>query len=360
MPNLEEKIQRLKKFIRMTEKMKPGGYVTRMWKHIRINNQSEIINKLPHEIGRHILLLKKSRHDGPPLHGERKSTFLFMYEETMRALAKQQNRLPALFLAAFYGMPEFMQDLLDYGADMNHKIRVEYPDAMVHHTGILAYTLKNIPRFKRFYPRINELTEEMLTVLLKNGADAKETYTDTCMPPEGYDSYDIQETELPTVRLCSNLGHLKLFLDYGVDPDVKLDLYGDCLLNCSDVPKLRMLIEAGADPKKQDIFGNTPLHELLEPDWNDDDEKIDIEPVKFLLGLDNVDLSIKNEEGKTVRALAAELTDKTALTLIDAEIARRTQATQAPRYYLRNRSQHQENHPTSIQQITGEKRAAPF
>ena len=154
------------------------------------------------------------------------------------------------------------------------------------------------------------IDEKTLKALMKYGLhraaaegdlEAVQAFIRAGAPLEEYDAFQ----GLTPLLFAARQGHpevVRALLSAGVNPDKAIEVTDSTALHLAayngHVEAAKVLLEGKANPNLKNWNGETPLHKAA--------EKGHAEVVTILLAAPNIDLTIRNEDGKTARDVAKD------------------------------------------------------
>lgn len=229
-----------------------------------------------------------------------------------------------LFQALYRGDKTSVKKLIQQGVNLRFRFRHGNIDE-----GILKMAL-NAARAKRFEIGMPQYFG-IIELLLQNSADPNETFKKAVLSNAEQNDNNALDTVNIQVPVFGEVlwstyppSYLTLFIKYGVDLNKAVDAYQNTPLHqciqLGSFEKAKLLLEHGANPNIPDTNQYTPLMSAIEAGELNDKERIEM--IRYLVRHKDVDLTLKNDDGKTARHIAHEKNDPTTIALIDSTIAR--------------------------------------
>lgn len=220
-----------------------------------------------------------------------------------------------LYQAIGRGDKASIKQLIQRGVDLRARFKAGSIDQ-----GILKITLTAAlsKRFEIGFARYHEILE----LLLENGADPNETFQKPVLSQ--LDQDDDSEPEMVNIQVpiigellwtSLPISYLALFIKHGAIIDTVIDNYKTTPLHqCIQLgayEKAKLLLDNGANPNTPDAAGYTPLMSAIESGVLDDTQRTEI--IKLLVRHKDIDLTLKNDEGKTIKDIAIAKNDDSTL-----------------------------------------------
>lgn len=164
----------------------------------------------------------------------------------------------------------------------------------------------------------SEVKLEVLKLLVNKGADINESYRSEIMDP--YDNKNMVQFKTPLLNVFLTnrypIDFLRFFLEKGATVNGHLTPYLDSPLHhailVGNTERVRLLLNASADPNAQDIIHSTPLMEAIQGDAESRQALIIL-----MLEQPSLDLTLKDDEGKTALDYAKEKGDESTVDAIE-------------------------------------------
>jgi len=214
--------------------------------------------------------------------------------------------------ACFYGNPELVQILLDNGANINQPsghLAGNTP-LIVASNGGQADVIRVLLRHgANLEDKLNILEHTPLIAACNNDHDKEEAVN--VLLEAGANTMAVSISDYTCIHLAAfknNINIIRLLVSKGMDVNIQTSIFGHtplqmvCMLGSpsnNKVETARVLLELGADINKQDVNGNTPLHQACR-------DRADPGLIEFLIA-NGANVGISNSQGQTPYDIVTEV-----------------------------------------------------